>query len=261
MSEILTLDDLYKGKPTRIKDKEYFPTGEYIDPFIQYMSKFTDDFRVSAKLPKQITQTVQDKMGFDDITYNRVWIQAVMPEEYMFDNHSEVIGFLYGLDIRKPVCKIYRGGLNMACTNLCVFSPEFINIQELEPNKVLDYNPIHNLMEQTSDLKKWISTLKEMQWERTTPLIEKNLGKWTRNTIEQSCNLGFGKVKLGTSDVVDAYKHLFMDKTNAYYIPENKDVDMFTVYNAFTDLISNDEEKDIINKAEKTLLLRSILDF
>ena len=40
--------------------------------------------------------------------------------------------------------------------------------------------------------------------------------------------------------------------------------DMFNVYNAFTELISNDqnkegEHKDILNKCEKTLLIKDIL--
>ncbi len=256
----LTLDQLLAGKPTKIRTKDYFPTKAYVEPFLDFMGKFTDDFRIQAKLPDQITRTVNGEINVDDITYNRVWIQAVMPEEYSWDNHNEVVGFLYGLDVRKPICKIYRGALNMACTNLCVFSPDFINIQEIEPEKALNYSPTKFLMEQTSDLKQWIETLKSTEWDRTVPLMEANLGKWMRNTITQSCDLGYGKVKLGTKDVVDAYKHLFIEEDSDYYIPEESNVDMFTVYNAFTDLITNDGGKDIINKAEKTLLLRNILD-
>ena len=41
----------------------------------------------------------------DDVTYNRVWIQAVLPDEYCFENHQEVIGMVYGLDVRKPIYK------------------------------------------------------------------------------------------------------------------------------------------------------------
>ena len=257
----LTIDQLLAGKPTKIKSKDYFPTKAYVEPFLDYMGKFTDNFRIQAKLPEQITRTVNNDINIDDITYNRVWVQAVMPEEYSWDNHTEVVGFLYGLDVRKPIVKIYRGALNMACTNLCVFNPEFINIQELEPEKAINYRPIKTLMEQTSDLKQWISTLKETEWNREVPQIESNLGKWMRNTISQSCDLGFGKVKLAVQNVVDAYKHLFIDDESEYYIPEDENVNMFNVYNAFTDLITNDGGKDIMNKVEKTLLLRTILDF
>lgn len=257
----ITLEQLLSGKPTKIKEKAYYPTEAYVEPFLERMSKFTSDFRVQVKLPDQITRTVSGEINTDDITYNRVLIEAVMPEEYAWDNHDEVIGFLYGLDVRKPIVKMYRGGLNRACTNLCVFDPSFINIQELEPEKAINYKPITNLMEQTSDLKMWLNNLHEMTWERTVPAIESNLGKWMRNAISQSCDMGYGKVKLGTKEVIDAYKSLFVDIKSEYFIKEDADVDMFTVYNAFTELISNDGGKDIINKAEKTLLLRNILDF
>ena len=36
-----------------------------------------------------------------DLTYNRVLIQAVMPEQYCIDSHDEVVGFLYGIDVKK----------------------------------------------------------------------------------------------------------------------------------------------------------------
>lgn len=257
----ITLDELLKGRATRIKENAYFPTEAYVEPFLEAMSKFTSDFRIQAKLPDQITRTIDGKYSTDDVTYNRVLIEAVLPEEYAWDNHDEVIGFLYGLDVRKPIAKMYRGGLNRACTNLCVFDPSFIDIQELKSETPISYKPVRQLMEQTSDLKLWLKRLHETEWERTIPIIESNLGKWIRNAISQSCDLGFGKVKLGTKEVIDAYKSLFIDTKSTYYIKEDQDVNMFKVYNAFTELISNDGGKDIINKAEKTLLLRNILDF
>lgn len=257
----IKLEELLKGKATKIKEKDYYPTEAYVEPFLEKMSKFTSDFRVQVKLPDQITRTIEGDYNTDDITYNRVLVEAVLPDAYAWDNHDEVIGFLYGLDVRKPIVKMYRGGLNRACTNLCVFDPSFINIQELEPERAVNYKPIISLMEQTSDLKLWLKALHETEWDRTVPLIESNLGKWIRNSISQSCDLGYGKVKLGTKEVIDAYKSLFIDTKSKYYISEDKNVDMFTVYNAFTELISNDGGKDIVNKAEKTLLLRNILDF
>ena len=54
---------------------------------------------------------------------------------------------------------------------------------------------------------------------------------------------------------------MFVDQESPYYIGEGNNVDMFTVYNAFTELISNDNGKDIMNKCEKTILLRQILNF
>lgn len=251
----ITINELLNGKSTLIKNKNYFPTRAYVEPFLEKMSAFTDDFRVSVKLPDQLT-TLE---GNADITYNRVLIQAVMKDEF-YENHNEVIGFLYGLDVRKPVVKLYRGGLNKACTNLCVFDPSFLHIQELEPETAISLRPIKELLERQSDMALALQNLKEMSWERTDANIEKNLGQWIRNAINCSYDNGYGKAKLATSNIIDAYKLLFEKETSPYYVKEGN-VDGFTIYNAFTELISNDGGKDIFNKAEKTLLLREIMKF
>ena len=88
--------ELLKGKSTIIKNKEFYPTKYYVEPFLEKMSKFTDDFRIQVKLPDQMTLNKDNT----DITYNRVWIQAVLPEKYCIDSHDEVYGFLYGIDVK-----------------------------------------------------------------------------------------------------------------------------------------------------------------
>ena len=72
----ITIDQLLSGKNTKIKDKEFFATKAYVEPFLDRVSKVTDDFQVKVELPDQITMT-EDA---DDITYNRVWLQAVLPD-------------------------------------------------------------------------------------------------------------------------------------------------------------------------------------
>ena len=42
----INIEDLLKGKATIIKDREYLPTKSYVEPFLERMSKFTNDFRV-----------------------------------------------------------------------------------------------------------------------------------------------------------------------------------------------------------------------
>ena len=256
----ITIDELLAGKATKIKNKDYFTTEAYVNPFLERMSKFTNDFRVEVKLPDQITVSKDGNINTDDITYNRVWIQAVMPDEYNYDNHQEVIGMVYGLDVRKPICKMYKGGLNMACTNLTVFNPSFLHIQEIEPEKALDYTCVRRLLEQADDTKMWIQKLKNTFIEYDDQVINENLGKWVRNTITSTYDSGFGKVKLATSNVIDAYKLLYLKEDSQYFVKKDHDTSLFNIYNAFTQLIT-DDDKDIINKCEKTLLLRKILDF
>lgn len=260
----LTLDELLKGKATIIKGKEYFNTEAYVTPFLERMSKFTNDFRIQAKLPDQISITKKEDLNLEDTVFNRVWVQAVLPDEFSFENHKEVIGMVYGLDARKPVFKIYRGALNMACLNLCVFNPSFLSVQEIEPEKAVNYKPLTSLLETTSDIKVWLDKLTQTLVPYDEQLINENLGLWVRNSINSSYDSGYGKVKLASSTPIDAYKLLYEKTDSPYYVKPGEVTNMFNVYNAFTELISNDGTKDggckdILNKCEKTLLLKDIL--
>lgn len=255
----LTIDELLKGKATIIKNKEFLNTEAYVVPFLERMSKYTNDFRIQAKLPNQMSITKKEDLNLEDTVFNRVWIQAVMPEECSFSDHREVIGLVYGLDARKPVAKIYRGALNMACLNLCVFSPTFLHTQEIEPETPLDFKCIKPLMEQVSDIKVWLTKLSETMVPYDTNLINENLGAWIRNSLKISYDSGYGKVKLSTNVAVDAYKLVYEDKESPYFVEKGKATTMFNIYNAFTKLISNVDTRDILNKAEKTLLLKDIL--
>lgn len=255
----VTLNQLLEGKATRIKNKDYAPTRSYVEPFLERMSKITNDFRVQVKLPDQVTCTSGEGERHDDITYNRVLIQAVLPNK--FDNHQEVIGMVYGLDVRKPLIKIYRGAINCACTNLCIFDPSFLNVQFIEQGKGISYKPVEYLMERESEMQLMLETLHNTEWNGSVQNIESNLGRWIRSALLSEYENGYGKIKLGTDIVIKAYSSMFVDQESPYYIGEGNNVDMFTVYNAFTELISNDNGKDIMNKCEKTILLRQILNF
>lgn len=217
------------------------------------MSKFTNDFRVSVVLPDQMTKDSSK----DDITFNRVVVQGVLPEKYCIDNHDEVIGMVYGIDVRKPVVKFYRGNLNRVCTNLCVFSPSFLNIQELVPGEPINYSPIKSLLEETSIFSVMNDKMKSTflsRDERTN-----YLGEWVDKSLREYQDFGFGKVKIATSTPIDAYKQLFIDQNSDYFIPEGEDPSLFDIYNSFTDIVTHDK-RDILNKAEKTLLIGKILN-
>lgn len=254
----ITISELLKGRATRIKKNEYLKTEAYVTPFLNKMSKFTNDFRVQVKLPDQITKTTDGEIDMDDITYNRVWIQAVMPEEYAFDNHQEVIGMVYGLDTRKPVVKIYKGGLNMASTNLCVFNPSFLNVQELEPEKTINFFSVDTLMSQTNDLRVWLEKLHKEEFKITPDNVNESMGRWINNCWDTAWNKGYGTVKVSDSLVLGASKLLFRDEESPYYVGKDTTTDMFNVYNAFTQMITNDS-RDIMNKFEKTYLIKDIL--
>lgn len=257
----LTINELLNtGKATKIKNKEYFSTEQYVTPFLERMSKFTDDFRVQVKLPDQISYTKNGEINTDDIVYNRVWIQAVLPDDISFENHKQVVGLVYGLDVRKPIAKVYKGGLNMACTNLCIFSPEYLNVQELAPETPINYKCVNTIMDKALDVAAFLNKLQDIEVPYIEKDIDERLGHWIRRTMYTSYDNGFGKVKIASTLPIDAYKLLYEKEDSPYYVQPGNSCSMFDVYNAMTQVIT-DDSRDIINKAEKTLLIRDLLSF
>ena len=76
-----TIDNICKGKATVIGDRHYWETKAYVEPFVERLSKFTSDFKVQAVTPNQMTLTKSGEMDMDDITYNRVLIQGILPDD------------------------------------------------------------------------------------------------------------------------------------------------------------------------------------
>ena len=251
----MEINEILRGNATAIKGKEYLSAREYIQPFLDKMSAYTNDFRCTVKLADQLS--INDKA--DTAIYNRVLIEAVLPEKYRIDSHDEVIGFLYGLDVKKPVCKIYRGYLNSACTNLTVFNPTWMQTQQIVPETSLTYN-IKTLLESTNDFLIKLNTLKNKTFSTDRRSRELLLGHWVDRCISLEEASEFGKVKLSPSIAIDAYKNLFVDDESPYYIKADmSEQSYFTAYNAFTQVIT-DDKRDIINKFEKTMLVNRIFD-
>lgn len=258
----LNLNELLDGKPTRIKGKDYYPTAAYVEPFLERVHRLTNELRIQVQLPKQITYTANGDINTEDITYNRVLIEAILPDEYKFndDPHRAVIGMVYGIDVRKPVVKFFKGQERRSCTNLCVFSPQLLACQDLEAETSIDYKPLEKIIEQTDDTASWLRKLIEIDFNCTSQNVNESLGKWIRNCINYSFDNHYGKAKLAVSTPIDAYKLLFEKDDSEYYAGiDSGNISMYQVYNAFTQVLTDGMKKDPFNIFEKTLLLKDIL--
>ena len=258
----LTLAELLAGKATRIKNKDYFPTAAYVEPFLNRAQKLTSNFRIQVQLPKQITYTESGDINTEDITYNRVLIEAILPDEYKFSNdaHRAVLGMVYGIDVRKPVVKFFKGQERMSCTNLCVFTPQLLACQDLEAETAIDYKPFERIIEQTDDTATWMKKLIETEFNCGVQNVNESLGKWIRNCINYNFDNHYGKVKIATSAPIDAYKSLFEKDDSEYYAGlDSGTISMYQIYNAFTQVLTDGMKKDPFNIFEKTLLLKDIL--
>ena len=242
----ITLSRLLEGKPTIIKGREYLATKEYVSPFIDEMSKYTDKFIVHVQEPDQLLINNEN----NDTTFNRVWIQAIMPEKCRVNGMDEVYNFVYGLDLRTPIYKVYR---SYVYGNIpCVFDKNWMIIGELKPNeKIPDYS-IKTLMEMSNNIE-LIS--KKMQ---NAFLDDDNkyqiLGEMiVKSMLYEHIHVG-GKVKLSSAMVVKAFENVYMDSSSNTYVKDTEESSVWNYYTAFTELIKDASTKDIINNFEKTIL-------
>lgn len=238
------------GKELEIKNKHYFSTAFYVEPFIERLAPFNVEFRCQVKNPDQFT--ISD--GKPDLAYTRVNIQAVFPKENN-KPYRKVINMVYGLDVKTPVVKFSVGALDNENDNFIVFDKDSIIIQEIEPDTPLNYNCIISLIEKTDNINAMISSIKDVFIDRND--IYNLLGQWIDFVLDNGFINECGKIKLSSSMPIDAYKLLTKDRDSEFYVSEELPISLFDVYSAFISLIRDD--KDIINQFEKTILVDRLL--
>lgn len=250
---IISREKLLMGKATIIKGKEYLSTKDYVQPFFDYMSKFTNEYIIEVEEPKQVTLTNDGK---EDTTYNRVNIQAIMPRQCDINGHKEVYGLVYALDIRNPVYKIYRGYLNKD-NNLFVFDSRWLDVKELKPTEKFKFD-IETLMKLENNFSIKLDVMNKNWLPVTKDSIYKNLGSYITKSMLYSHQSKFGsKVKLSPAMVVKAYENVYMDSSSKFYIKPTEESTIYNYYSAFAQIVQ-DEKKDILNRWEKTYLISSL---
>ena len=253
----ITIGKLLEGKSTVIKEHEYLSTEEYVKPFIELMSKFTKDFSVQVQLPTQFTITNSK----EDITYNRVWVQAVMPNSNDVCGYAETFNLVYALDVRKPVYKLFKAYKDRKTGNLFVFDSQWLSVYELKPGTAfIDFEQsIKNLMEMTDDSEIRFNRLNKEFLSSRAKDKQQKLGSLIENSMfYEYCNKG-GKVKLAPAMVLKAFQNVYMDSSSRNYVSETEESSLFNYLDAFSTLVTQDS-KDIVNRFEKSALALQILN-
>ena len=253
----ITIGKLLEGKPTVIKDKEYFETKEYCQPFIDVMKKFTDKFYCWVQTPSQLTLTNKE----EDITYNKVWLQAVMPDKCNISGYLETYNLVYALDIRQPIYKVFKAYKDNVSGNLFCFDSQWLNVYELKPTtNFTDFNPIiKNLMELTNDSEVRFRKMDNEHFSSAPEERQQKLGELIEKSMLYEYNTKGGKVKIAPANVLKAYENVYINGSSKYYIEETKECSLFNYYNSFSSLITQDD-KDIINRFEKNYLCLEMLN-
>lgn len=243
----ITLELLLKGKPTIIKDKTFLPTKDYVGEFIEEMSKFTNKFIVNVALPSQLTMTNNE----EDITFNKVWIQAIIPNT---NELKETINLVYVLDIKKPCYKLFRtyteDGRHIIFNDQWIISGQ---IKDEDTFKV----PIKDLMEKTNDVPITVSKMK-----KTFISDDKKhmlLGELIEKSILFEKDSVSGKVKLSPNSVIKAFESIYIDATSKLY-KKDQEATIYDLYVALLEQMKDSYRKDIVNVFEKSLLVKQLIE-
>lgn len=247
----ISLEELLKGKKTRIKGNEFLTPEVYVKPFIERMNGFTDDFVIKVVEPQQITL---NRDGTEDIVYNKVSIEATIPDGM---DYSETIGMVYALDTRKPLVKFFRCLKSNEFNNFIIETDNNIITQTLEPESPINFRSLDALLQKDFKTDEFLDHIKTLDFDASNDQVNYKLGQWIRFAINFYLNSEFGKIKIGTPDIITGYKDLFEDSKSDFFISLGSHSQYLKIYNALSRVIY--EGKDIVNAIDKTYLLKNIL--
>lgn len=257
---IESLKTILEGSATSIKNREYLSTKAYIEPFVDRLKPYTTKFICLVKPADQLSY---DDKGVD-IIYNRVLIMAVFPDkdDISVNRNEKLISYhravcmAYALDVKTPICKFYTGVVDRDLV-FYAFGADCINIQKIEPDTPLDYTPIQNIITNgLGDNCQVILSQNETLSLDKDKMTEK-LGDWIDFTIKKEYVNDSGRIKLSTTIPIEAYKSLMINRDSDYFVDGDK-IPMPEILKSFLIQVSSDD-KDIINRYEKTQLVNQLL--
>ena len=172
----ITLEQLFKGKATKINDKDFLSTKDYVENFINKMKVLTQNFRIEVVSPKQMTITSNET----DVTYNKVLIQAILPKQ--IDNYNEIVALSYSLDTRTPVYKLYRAYYNNITGVTMCFDTSWLVVRELKPLLGINIDIIDTLLKMPDDLELRIKSMKNKTLSTKDNERTKRIGEYIEKT-------------------------------------------------------------------------------
>ena len=257
---IETLKNVLNGSATAIKTKEYLSAKAYIEPFVERLTPYTTNFICNVKLADQVSY---DDKGVDTI-YNKVLVMAVLPDDkdVSINRNNRVISYhrvvcmAYALDVKTPICKFYTGVVDSDMV-FYAFGADCISIQKIEPDTAIDYTSVKTIIE--NGLKDNCQFILNQNTSRSIDKdkITEHLGEWIDFAIKKEYINDSGKIKLSTGLPIEAYKALMVNRDSDYFIDGDK-VPMPEILKSFLVQISEDD-KDLINRYEKTQLINQLL--
>jgi hypothetical protein len=247
-----TLQNIYLGPATTIKNKTYFSTRQYVEPFINAISDFASRHICEVKVADQL-----EGNGSRAI-YNRVLVISVCNDEYDFivngRSFHRTICMSYSLDTKKPLCKFYTGVVDPDL-NFYAFGDDCMHIQEIEPENAIDYSFVQAVFQ--NGLRDNCQQMLEQLVTVPVSNSPDTLGHWVDFAIKKEYYNEAGKVRMAVTLPVEVYKTVTMDQDSEFYF-DGEEIPMFNVLQSFSYFINNDD-KDLNNRYEKIQLVNKLL--
>lgn len=242
----VTLDFLKEGPATIYGETVFLPAMDYVTPFVNEMKRYTDHFVVKIHTSKQ---TYISK-GEIITPINRVWIQAILPEEE--NGYKITYNMMYAIDTRLPSYKFFKGYILSGRTQVVMDLKQLI-IGEMESQKAIP-DDFKKLLDQKSDIKGWIDNLAQ------TEIVNKYqvLGQMVNSAMTTKLELMSFRSQLSTTEIIAAYSAACMErKQDGTIVPTNKAVTLLDLYKVIVEGICNGKDTFVV--AEKILITNHII--
>lgn len=257
---IENLKTVLTGSATTIKNKEYLSAKAYIEPFVERLKPYTSNIICHVKLADQLSY---DEKGVDTI-YNKVLIMGIFPDDkdVSVNRNGKVISYhrvvcmSYALDVKTPICKFYTGVIDPDLV-FYAFGGNCIHIQKIEPDTAIDYTSVQTIID--NGLKDNCQFILDQNVSRSISKdkMNENLGNWIDFAIKKEYINDSGRIKLSTNIPIEAYKSLIINRDSDYFV-DGDEIPMPEILKSFLIQISEDD-KDLINRYEKTQLINQLL--
>jgi len=249
MNEVLTLGDIYSSK-IYVQDGSalsFKHPEEYISPLTSLLERKDTDWENKLSIRTMGKVVNQNTDGNLNVSYPRVGL------DYRYDTFKiddqefhHTLGFIYALDTKRPVMKVYGGIEASSCLNLCVFRAEQVFELDLFANVGEIYEKAQKYFEDTFEKKRFseeFARLQESEFDDNS--FRNKLGR-LRESVNRNKTM-FGLNLLGGAE------KLMFNPTSKYYVGDDGKISTteWNVFNSITQSISDD--KEFITRPEKTL--------
>ncbi len=218
--------------------------AEYINPFLDRVSKLTNSFEVEG-IKSAINKNEEDNT--ENVSYGRFLIEAVLPSQFDVEDCISKIGLIVALDNQKPLMKVYSGKDVRACMNLTIFNADNVFTQEMLGNtnsiygKAVEY--ADKMEEGLEEFKAKVEIMKNTIYSGST--LNEKTGQLVKDSMLNS--------KLGHTVILQGFKEMLDSKSK--YALKNGETTAWNYYNSITEFI---KRADIADQPSKTVILSSL---